>query len=479
MPQNLPKAHGSVKDRVCESGGYSKKTLALIKSPRFNANRMQKQPISSFSFGVLNAAVLAAGFAASLLTASADDKSPLATTVETSEPNYYTGEGVSLGGFLFPHVHAFGALGASTADEISYLANGHHDPQADLTAQALELGLSLRAEWLQGFVVYSTYSDADRNFDGDIEEAFLKIVDIPGGFELRGGRFYNRFGFQNAEHNHAWDFVNQNLVNGRLLMEGHLATEGGEITWILPTKFRSALSFSVGDARTHEHSHEEHAHSEHDHEGHDHGATFDSHEAGFYDLLYGFHYIAQIDYNDFYQNRITFSGAFGENGFGRDTYLLGAGYEFFWRENGYEAGGRYFRFRNEVIYRNFGAVSENEEHQQHDEHDYHAHDHHHDHDHHQAAVVRKTFDDFGLSSSFAYGFNEFVEAGLRFDWVSAIDEMELGERFRISPALTFSLNKERTLLARVQYDYDHFSNADEEHSVWLQVGFTWGGAEVR
>lgn len=427
------------------------------------------------------AAVVVLAFTAGLLAMApvaraGGGAAPAGLAPAGKEMNLYTGEGVSLGGVLFPHIHAAGVVGGSTAEEIEALAGGHHDPQSDWTVQSLELGASLRAgKNLQGFAVYSAYSDAESEFDGEFEEAFLKLAELPGGLELRGGRFYNRFGFQNASHNHAWDFVNQNLPNGRLLQEGHLSTEGAELTWLLPTRFRSALSLSYGDAFEHEHHHHHHGGEE---------PLFDAHGAAFADELYGAHFVAQLDYNDFYQNRVTVSGAFGDNGFGRSTTLAGIGYELLWRENGYEPGGRYIRWRAEGVYRRIGAVGGPHDHHSHDEHEegHFAHEHeaghdHHDHEHH---VIRETLEDAGVSVSVAYGFSEKAEAGLRAEWVSGLSEMGLGERVRISPALTLALNAERTVYTRVQYDWDQFGGgADDEHSVWLQIGFNWGGPEVR
>ena len=388
------------------------------------------------------------------------------------EVNLFTGEGVSLGGVLFPHIHASGVTGVSTAGEISRLANGHHDPQTDVTLQTLEVGASLRlGDYVEGFGVYSAYTDADGDMDGELEEAFLKLVKLPGGFELRGGRILNRFGFQAGTHNHSWDFVNQTLMNGRLLHEGELATDGGEVTWHVPTPFRSALSFSVGEVRSHDHDHE-HTHTQ--------DAEFDAEGAWFSDTFFTLNYLAQWDYNDFHQNRLTLSAAWGDNVFDRSTQVYGVGYEYQWRENGYEAGGTYFRLRNELVYRRFGAVSDEHTHDAHHAHEHHEQDEHDEHhEHHEHDIVRKSLDDLGFYSSAHYGFNEHVEAGVRVGYVSSVAEAGLDERWRVSPNMTYSLNAQRTLYARIQYDFDYSSEFGDDHSVWFQIGFNWGTSEVR
>ncbi|CAN5344374.1 hypothetical protein BH23VER1_BH23VER1_15880 [soil metagenome] len=384
--------------------------------------------------------------------------------------DWWTGEGVSIGGILFPHFHAAGAFGGSTAGEIDGLAVGHHDPQAAATLQSLEPGMSLRAgDYVEGFVTYTTFTDADGNLeDGEWEEAFLKLKGLPGGFELRGGRFLNRFGFQNATHSHGWHFVNQNLFNGRLLQEGEVITDGGEITWNLPTPFRSALSFSYGVAP--EHSEDEHGHGDEE-------PLFEGEGARFIDDFFGGHFIAAYNYNDFHQHRFTLSGAWGENEFGRTSQLYGIGYEYQWRENGLAPGGRYFRWRNELGYRTFGAVGEEEE-----EDDDHGHDEEEEEDEehgHGGDGRRADLDEIGLYTMLAYGFNDRVETGVRVGYVSGIADAGLDERWRVSPNVTISLNAQRTLYLRLQYDYDHSSDLGDEHSAWAQIGFNWGGAEVR
>lgn len=418
--------------------------------------------LMAFFFGNPGMAEEAAGSA----TSQTDVSTPLRSDkVPDSAVDWLTGDGVSLGGYLFPHLHAFGVFGGSTGDS-EFLANGHHDPQGDATLQALEPGASLRVgDHLQGFATYSANTDGEGHFDGAWEEAFLKLVDLPFDLELRGGLFLNRFGFQNALHNHGWLYVDQNLVNGRLLQEGELATIGGEVTWNLPTPWTSALSTSVGGLPSaHEHDHE-HAHGGDDPGFEAEGANFDS-------WLAGANYVAKYDYNDFHQFTGTLSGAWGDNAFGRNTSLYGVGLEYLWRENGYEPGGLSVRFRNEVMLRRIDALSGHlpgEEDPDHDEHGAHQ----------EEASHAATLDEMGASSLLVLGVNDRFETGVRGGWVSGIGEMSLDERWQVSPMLTYYLNSNRTLLTRVQYNWDHSDSFGDEHSIWFQIGFNWGGAEVR
>ena len=72
-----------------------------------------------------------------------------------------------------------------------------------------------------------------------------------------------------------------------------------------------------------------------------------------------------------------------------------------------------------------------------------------------------------------------MEFGLRDEFVEGIAAAGLDERFRASPAVTYYFNENRTLFLRGQYSYDRSNDFGDEHSAWAQVGFNWGGAEVR
>ncbi len=373
--------------------------------------------------------------------------------------DWMTGSNVALFG-ISPHLHVFGAWGGSTGSPAA-LATSHHDPQRDgSNLQAIEPGVSVRwGEYVRGFATYSAYSDADGELAGEWEEAFGKLVELPGGFELRGGKFLNRFGFQNSKHNHAWSWVNQNLVNGLMLQEGELTTLGGELTWNLPTPFTSALSISGGELPGHDHA-REHG------EGHGEHLEFEGELANFDNGLITANYMAKVDYNDFHRFSGTLSAAVGENGFGRTGQTYGAGLEYLWSPRGYEPGGSYLRWRNELLLRYIPVEGGA---------------HAHEHEEEPGDEDRSDeFGQFGLMSSLVYGFGGgHWETGARVGYVTKVSELGLGDRFRVSPAVTWHLNRERTLQARLQYDYDTGDTIGSEHSVWFQLGLNWGGPEVR
>lgn len=413
-------------------------------------------------------------FVAPLLVAGTTDLNASQAQSGTSsslapEVNWLTGEGVSLGGILFPSAHFQSVYGATTADDVEHFGAGHHDPVSDgWTIQGFEFGTSLKAtDWLEGFATYHLFQDAASNdWDGEFEEWFGKIKNLPGGFEVRGGRYLTRFGFHNSVHLHGWDYVDNHLVSGRFLGDDGQYSIGGEVTWTLPVNWTSLLSVSIGVAPEHDHGHDEEGHEE---------PPYEAEGALFTDTFVVANWTNQRDYNDFHQFRFGASGAWGDNEFGKTTQLYGVHFEYQWRKNGYESGGQYFRWRTEAMLRQFDAVSGGHEHEA----EHHEDEAEHHEEEHEEAPINASLSEFGIYTALAYGFDNGLEFGLRGDFVEGIADAGLDRRFRISPAVTYYFNKHRTVYLRTQYNYDHSNDFDDEHSVWTQIGFNWGGPEVR
>ena len=145
--------------------------------------------------------------------------------------------------------------------------------------------------------------------------------------------------------------------------------------------------------------------------------------------------------------------ATGENGFGRQTWAYGAGVEKIWgahdHGHGPQFGSGSLRLRSEFNGRNVGIADDDGE--------------------------RFDANDYGFSTSVFYGLNDATTLSLRHDWVSDLDDLELEDRHRISPALTAYLDPSHRIQARLQYDYNHSESLGDEHAAWLQVQIQWGG----
>ena len=369
----------------------------------------------------------------------------------------------SIGGILFPNLHLHG-LGGFTSGEADELASGGHDPQRQsFSAQAIEPGLSLRTQYLEGFANYLFYQDAHGDWDGELEEAFGKITGIPGGMELKGGQFLSRFGAMNDKHLHARDFVDSEIVLSRFLGDDGLLLQGGELSWTLPLGTDPALvavaSLGFGHAREHDHSH---SHGGHGHGDEDHGGGhFVGEESALEDDIWTARVMGRYRFDDFHSVTGGFSWAGGTNGFGRDTHVVGLDAEYLWRENGLEPGGRAFRWRNELLWREAQAYDVHEEED-------------------GPEIHHGTFSEWGFYTHAIYTWHDRLDTGLRIGWVEGIDDFGQNERFQISPAASWWFDKARRIGLRAQYNYDAIASHDNEHSLWLQLNIALGDAtEVR
>lgn len=112
------------------------------------------------------------------------------------------------------------------------LMSGGHDPTADgFQLQQLELAVSKSVDPYFAFnanLVFSLYGV-------EIEEIYATTLALPGRLQVRTGQFLTRFGRVNNSHPHAWEFVDQNLVIGRVFGgEGNRGL-GVEASWLAPT----------------------------------------------------------------------------------------------------------------------------------------------------------------------------------------------------------------------------------------------------
>lgn len=68
----------------------------------------------------------------------------------------------------------------------------------------------------------------------EVELAYLQTIAMPEGFQVTAGKFFSAFGYQNARHAHAWDFVDQPLVYEAML-NNQFSDPGLQVTWLAPT----------------------------------------------------------------------------------------------------------------------------------------------------------------------------------------------------------------------------------------------------
>ena len=392
---------------------------------------------------------------------------------EVGKFDFITGEDANIGGFIFPEIflNLTGGLfepGTTAAD----LATSEHDPQNEAGVQSIEVHLDIDIDDVVTGAVYGSGFQGEDEWEANLEEAYLHYH-FNDNVAIGGGQFLNAFGFQSEKHLHTWDFINQNLVNSRMLNEGELITQGGEAVFTLPG-LNSVATIGGGGVRTHgddhghgeeelghedEHGHEEEIRSGHDereeeepgHEEHGEEHQLEADDANFSAWVLSADWKTELPFDE----SATFSAslATGENGFGRMTWAYGVGLQKFWGAHDHGDGPEFCTgatmLRTEFIGRHIGVSDEDGE--------------------------RFSADDYGFSTSLAYGLTDSTTIAIRHDWVSDLAEFEVEKRHRISPALTTFIDKNQRIQARIQYDYNHSESYGDEHTAWLQFQMQWGG----
>jgi len=377
---------------------------------------------------------------------------------EVGEVNYFTGEGVNAGGFLFPELFVTGGggifeNGASAED----FANTHHDPQNDWTVQGVEAHLNINIhDTITGMVTGFGHLGEDHVWEAELEEAYLHYRPVDW-LAIGGGQFLNEFGFQASKHLHGWDHVNRDLVITRMLNEGELISQGGEAIVTFPN--HSRLTIAAGGLRTHGHDHEhEHEEEEHHDEDEDHDEDheeehhLEGHDGAFNNWVVSVDYRFRLPVDP--SVVLSASLASGENGFGQNTTVYGVGAQKVWNGHDHGQGGPDFcagalMWRTELIGRDVEAVEEDGE-----------------------AVE---FDDFGFSTGLYYGLSDATTLSVRHGYISEVEMAELPGVHRTSAALTTFLDPASRVRARVQYDHTQSDAIESEHALWLQLQWQWGG----
>jgi len=357
---------------------------------------------------------------------------------------------------------------------VSGLATSEHDPQKDYQLHPVELHIDAElGENISGLFYGVALQNEDDDWETGIEE--VKVTyDFNDSLSISGGQFLNRFGFQNQNHLHMWDFVNQNLQNSRLLSEGELITRGIEFNY--KPKKRLSFNFATGKARLHDHDHGHGDHDDHegedhdDHEGEDHddheGEDHDDHEGEDHDDHEEHHIEADgINISDWITSAdvryyldddqtlmVSGSLAVGENEFGTKTWAYGAGVQKLWgghdHGNGLEFCEGATKLKAEIIGRSAEVKHEDGD--------------------------SDDVSDWGFSAALYYGLNEMTTLSFRQEYISDLAELELEERHRTSFALSRNLTD--NILARVQYDYNRADSIEDEHALWLQFQIGIGGS---
>jgi hypothetical protein len=363
--------------------------------------------------------------------------------------------------YLNLSLDALMAAGGSTADSVSELELGGHDPQVNgFTLQNLELVLDGAVDpYFRGQANLVFQIDSAGNSSFELEEAFAETTSLPGNLQLKAGQFVTEFGRLNPTHPHTWSFVDVPVVNGRFFGADGLRNPGMRLSWLTPTPFYSELFLAI------QNSFGDTAYSfgsEHDGQPLFGRPPVTRDLDSFGDLLFTPRYAASVDLSSTLTLLAGASAAVGPNSSGLDTRTQIYGLDAYlkWKAPNHHAGFPFVAWQSEVMFRRYeaGAYDGSDPAQ-------------------PQPLPAETLRDHGFYSQLTYGFRKGWVAGLRGDWVDGepgafVPDANREARWRVSPNLTWFPTEFSKL--RLQYNCDHRETEGVDHSVWLQMEFTLG-----
>jgi len=363
-------------------------------------------------------------------------------------------------GYMSLSFDALMDFGWSTTPDVTTVERGDHDPlQRGFTLPNEEIFLDGAVDpYFKGVADLVFKLDENNETEVELEEVYLTTTALPWNLQAKGGQFFTEFGRINQQHPHAWDFVDQPLVIGRMFGPEGLRNPGARLSWLAPTPFYSEAFLTVQNS---------------------HGGTafsFRNADEELFgrpplerrvrnpgDLLYAPRYAASFDLTDSQTVVAGLSGAFAPNASGPNTRTQIYGGDLYWKwKPPWQAGGFPFAsWQTEALGRRYEAGAATLERPGLP----------------TVALPRETLFDWGVYSQVLYGFTQRWVAGLRGDWVSGdrgafSPDENRADRFRVSPNLTFFPTEFSKL--RLQYNYDHGQLLGDDSSVWMQVEFLLG-----
>ena len=329
---------------------------------------------------------------------------------------------------------------------------GDHDPsQRGFSLRNAEISLDGAVDpYLKGFANIVLKLDNNNETEIELEEAYGQTTCLPFNLQLKAGQFFAAFGRQNQQHPHAWAFVDQPLIMNRVLGGDGLRNLGAQLSWLAPTPWftEATLGLFNGSGGT--------TFSFRDPEN-TYGRTLvDRGLRGPGDLLFVPRLASSFDIGGTQTLIFGGSAAFGPNDSGTDTQIYGVDSYWKWKSPAANGGFPFVSWQNEAMLRRYDAGADV-----------------------TASLPSETLTDWGFYSQVLWGFRLGWVAGLRGEFVSGNhgandgnDGLLRGDRFRVSPDLTWYPTEFSKL--RLQYNYDHGQAFGNAHSVWLQLEFLLG-----
>lgn len=393
---------------------------------------------------------------------------PASTTAKVESPSPATGIAGSApaarGAFMNMSFNTQIVGGYSTEPEpTERLELGDHDPQKrGFSLRNAELAIDGAVDpYFKGFANVVLKLDENDETEIELEESYLQTTSLPGNVRLKAGQMFASFGRHNAQHPHQWAFVDQPIILNRSLGPDGLRNIGTEASWLLPTSFYSEAFLGIFDSQG-ETAFGFRNPGEDDESGVSrvHGRATTVHALrGAGDLLFVPRMSSSVDLTDTQTLVAGLSGAFGPNstGSGMRTQIYGGDLYYKWKPANATSGYPFVAFQTEALFSRFEAGEDLEA---------------------SIPLMAETLKDYGAYSQLLWGIKNGWVVGLRGEYADGntgeFDEEDpyRGERFRLSPVLTYFPSEFSKL--RLQYNFDEGESFSDASSLWMQVEFNLG-----
>ncbi len=362
------------------------------------------------------------------------------------------------GAYMNMGFDALSDFGWSSTPNVGSLLRGDHDPLVrGFTVPNVELTFDGAVDpYFKGFSALVYKLDKNGETGVELEEAWAQTTSLPWNLQAKAGQMLTDFGRQNAQHPHAWAFVDQPLVLNQMFGSDGLRGQGAKLSWLLPTDIYTEAMVSVlnsaGGTTSSFRSEES---------GEIHGGVPVDREVGsLTDLLIVPRLTTSLDLTETQTIVLGASAGFGPNNSGSSarTSIYGVDAYYKWKAEAAQAGFPFVAWQTELISRRYGAADRVAL------------------DDAGATLRAETLSDWGGYSQLLWGIRPRVILGLRGDVTrnsAASFESELRtNRERVSPNLTWYPSEFSKL--RLQYNVDRRAGLGTEHSLWLQFEFMMG-----
>lgn len=354
------------------------------------------------------------------------------------------------------------AVGSSTErdESLESLQGGGHDPRKrGFTMQNVELSLLGAVDpyfTAETHLIYFV-DPIEGESVFELEEAFLTSQQLPFGleqygFELEVGQMFTEFGRINPRHPHAWDWLDQPVINSRVFGPDGMRGPGARIGWLTPLPWFSQFHFGVQNANG-ETMASFFANDEFFEERAIGGTEFQDQDVrSFGDAVWLGRWENAWDFSDELSAAVGVSGIVGPNATGSDgsTVIYGGDFLLRWQPIESDRGSTFVAWQTEILRRDYEV------------------------DDGATELPGEKLGDWGVYTQILRGFSRDWAAGLRYEYVSG-DGPSVGgrdsdpfrdDRQRISPVIVWSPTHFSRV--RMQYNFDDAEHlTDDAHSVWL------------